>query len=435
MTASEIFESVRARVRTGELVAGNSLPPVRELATQLDVHRNTVASAYKKLVAAGIVETNGRYGTTVKQVHEHTEQEGAVRQSTLTDVSGGNPDPCALPDLKTLLSAVSLQPRSYGDPVINPGLEKAGRDWFSHDVPDAFGLNVTHGAIDAIERLVSGYLAAGEKIVVEDPCFLSSINAIRGLGYVPAGVPVDRHGLLPHSLQEELEAGAQVVIITPRAHNPTGCSLSRQRAEEIQSVLARFPHVMVIVDDHFSLLSGRDYYNVIATETRNWAVIRSLSKFLGPDMRVALTASNAETSARLSQRLTSGMNWVSHMLQDMAEMALTSDAIRRKISQAAVDYHNRRERLLTALSQHGVAVNGDCDGLNVWLPLISDPSVLLHTLEQQGWLVRPGNRFYVAQPEHSIRLTPAALSDSQLMTLAADLSAALHTSGNKICAA
>ncbi|WP_380180484.1 aminotransferase class I/II-fold pyridoxal phosphate-dependent enzyme [Kalamiella sp. sgz302252] len=432
MTASEIFESVRQKVRTGRLRPGDALPPVRELAIRLGVHRNTVASAYKKLAAAGIAVTNGRYGTTITQPDDVTEQEGPASQTALTDVSGGNPEPSVLPDLAPLLQAVSLAPRSYGGSVINPGLEKAGREWFSRDVPGTFGLSLTHGAIDAIERLVTGYLTAGEKIAVEEPCFLSSINAIRSLGYSPAGVPVDRHGLLPGPLREALEAGAQVVIVTPRAHNPTGCSLTPERATEIRAVLASFPHVMVIIDDHFSLLSGHDYQNVIAAETRNWAIVRSVSKFYGPDLRLALVASNPGTSERLNRRMAPGTHWVSHILQDMTEKALSSAAVARKVSGAAALYRDRRNALLAALHARGVEAAREYDGLNVWLPLCSEPAALLNLMEARGWLVRAGAGFYLSEPRYAIRLTPGSLSDEQSEALAQDLADALHKSGNAV---
>ncbi|WP_233420553.1 GntR family transcriptional regulator [Xenorhabdus nematophila] len=47
-TASDIFEQVRSSVLTGKLKPGTALPSVRELASELEINRNTVAAAYKK---------------------------------------------------------------------------------------------------------------------------------------------------------------------------------------------------------------------------------------------------------------------------------------------------------------------------------------------------------------------------------------------------
>lgn len=53
------------RMQQGVLAAGSRLPPVRQLAEQLDLAPGTVARAYKELEAAGAVETRGRNGTVV----------------------------------------------------------------------------------------------------------------------------------------------------------------------------------------------------------------------------------------------------------------------------------------------------------------------------------------------------------------------------------
>lgn len=63
------FEQVKAaiieQVDTGVLTPGHRLPPLRTLATSLDLAANTVARAYKELEGLGVVETRGRAGTFV----------------------------------------------------------------------------------------------------------------------------------------------------------------------------------------------------------------------------------------------------------------------------------------------------------------------------------------------------------------------------------
>ncbi len=61
----QVREGIRSQVESGELAAGFRLPPVRTLATSLDLAANTVARAYKELEALGVVETRGRAGTFV----------------------------------------------------------------------------------------------------------------------------------------------------------------------------------------------------------------------------------------------------------------------------------------------------------------------------------------------------------------------------------
>lgn len=65
----QIVDQTVAAIRTGRLVPGEKLPPVRTLATRLGVAVNTVAKAYRQLEEEGHVETRGRGGTLVRQEH------------------------------------------------------------------------------------------------------------------------------------------------------------------------------------------------------------------------------------------------------------------------------------------------------------------------------------------------------------------------------
>ena len=62
----QLCSELRRMIRTGELKAGDSLPPIRSLAGQLDVAVNTVARAYQELEGAGLIEGNRRKGSFVR---------------------------------------------------------------------------------------------------------------------------------------------------------------------------------------------------------------------------------------------------------------------------------------------------------------------------------------------------------------------------------
>ena len=118
------------------------------------------------------------------------------------------------------------------------------------------------GCAGTIERVLGSYLVAGDKVAVENPCFLSSINLLRTAGLQPLGVSVDAEGMCPDALEAALAKGASAVILTLRAHNLTGYSMSEKRARVLMRLLAKHPHLLLIVDDHFALLSNTAYYSV-----------------------------------------------------------------------------------------------------------------------------------------------------------------------------
>jgi DNA-binding transcriptional regulator YhcF (GntR family) len=62
----QIVRQIHDGVRTGRLKPGTPLPPVRQLAADLRLNRNTVARAYKTLDEQGVIVTAGRKGTFVR---------------------------------------------------------------------------------------------------------------------------------------------------------------------------------------------------------------------------------------------------------------------------------------------------------------------------------------------------------------------------------
>lgn len=424
-TSAEIFDCIRNLTQTGGLVPGQPLPTVRELASTLGVNRNTVSMAYKRLADAGIALTQGRLGTVIREHHGPGEQEGLVPGSPLIDLGSGNPDPDWLPDVREVLARRPYRPRLYGQPPVDPELEAAARPWLARDCPERFEVDLTHGSVDAVERLLFAHLVAGDKVAVEDPCFVSSINMLRVAGLHPVGVGVDDQGMRAESLDDALAQGAQAVIVTPRAHNPTGCSLSRVRARALRAVLARHPHTLVIVDDHFSLLAETEYHDVIPSGAHRWALVRSVSKMFGPDLRLAFVAGDPATSRRLRLRLAPGTNWVSHLLQDVVMACLTSPEVGERIAQARRSYARRREIMAAALSGQGIDVAVPADGMNVWVPLRGASAPVVLALARYGWLVRGGEAFGLRQPAHGLRITISAVDEARAQAFAGVLRGAL----------
>lgn len=420
-TASEIFDSVRTLVQLGEFTPGRPLPTVRDLAATLGVNRNTVSLAYQRLVAAGVAVTQGRLGTVIRAPEGATEQEGMLPGSPLIDLASGNPALAWLPDLGAVMAARPYRPRLYGEPPVDPELEALGRQWLAPDALGDFALNLTHGAVDAVERLLAAYLMPGDMVAVEDPCFLGSINTLRVQGLTAAAVAMDEEGMQPDALAQALAQGAQAVIVTPRAQNPTGCSLSAARARALQAVLTKHPHVLVIVDDHFSLLSAGEYQNVLSSQTRRWALVRSVSKMLGPDLRLAFVASDVQTSERLRLRLSGGTTWVSHLLQDAVIACLSSSDVAARVAAARADYARRRATMAEALEVQGIACQMPADGLSLWVPLPQSGQAIAAAMARMGWLVRAGEAFGIAAPAQGLRITVAALELAEFDRFAACL--------------
>ena len=71
-SAMPVFEQLRLQIQrmisSGQLEAGSKLPPIRQLASDLQLARGTVNKVYEALARDGLVKTAGRHGTVVLDV-------------------------------------------------------------------------------------------------------------------------------------------------------------------------------------------------------------------------------------------------------------------------------------------------------------------------------------------------------------------------------
>jgi DNA-binding transcriptional MocR family regulator len=156
-----------------------------------------------------------------------------------------------------------------------------------------------------------------------------------------------------------------------------------------------------------------------------WAVVRSTSKFLGPDVRVAVVAGDEGTLARVVRRQALGARWVSHLLQRLALALWADPANGRRFARAAELYATRRMALRAALAGHGIQSYGE-SGFNVWVPVPGE-SAVVQALAARGWAVAAGERFRLRSPP-AIRVTTSTLDPADAVRLAAALAAVLRPS-------
>ena len=83
----QIVDQVMRATASGALRAGDTLPPIRSLAEELRINRNTVAKAYAELQQEGIVEAVQGRGVFVTDNHSPLKKE--VRQKLLAELIDG----------------------------------------------------------------------------------------------------------------------------------------------------------------------------------------------------------------------------------------------------------------------------------------------------------------------------------------------------------
>jgi DNA-binding transcriptional MocR family regulator len=402
-TAAAIVASVEDGVRTGALRPGDLLPTVRGLASDLGVAANTAAAAYQQLRQRGVIETQGRHGTRIRQETPisslRTSSELPVPQGVV-DLAAGMPS--LLPDLGPALRHAAAHHTDRAGTL--PELLQAARARLA-ELPDDMALAVVGGALDGLDRLLGAELRPGDPVGVEDPGWASSLDLLAAHGMTPVPMPVDDDGPTVDGLIGALKAGVKAIIVTTRAQNPTGASVSLSRAADLRRVLNGHD-ILVIEDDHAAELSGVPLAP-LAGATPRWAFLRSASKPFGPDLRIAVLAGDQATVARVQGRQRLGSGWVSTILQrTLLHLWETVDP-----TGAGREYDLRRTALSAALRSRGFRVRGRT-GINVWVT-VDDETRALTALRDRGYAVAPGSLYRIASPP-AVRVTVAHLPVSDV---------------------
>ncbi len=417
-----IAASIENGIRGGKLRVGERLPTVRALAARLGVSPTTVAAAYNALRVRGLVHGSGRRGTVVnRRPPLLTPAVFPPPARGLRNLAEGGPDPAMLPRLKPYLARLAGVQGGYGDAENRAALIRLAARQFKSDGIAADSIAVVSGALDAVERVLQAHLRPGDIVAVEDPSYTGVLDLVAALALVAAPVAIDDSGPLAADLKRALRLGAKALIVTPRAQNPSGAALDRKRAAELRQVLASFPEVVLIEDDHAGPVSGAPAITLSAGR-EHWATVRSVSKSLGPDLRVSVMAGDALTVARVQGRQSLGPRWVSHILQDMVAMMWADTATPALLQKAAATYAHRRRALIEALARHGIEARGG-SGLNVWVP-VAEEAAVVNAMAAKGWAIRAGECYRIKSAP-GIRVTVSTLPPEDARKLAADLADAL----------
>ncbi|MEV7766523.1 aminotransferase class I/II-fold pyridoxal phosphate-dependent enzyme [Microbacterium sp. NPDC086615] len=419
-TSAGLAAEIARLVSDGTLAPGERLPTVRDVAAALGVSTGTVASAWRALADAGVVFSRGRAGTFVRaerrewlsprvQGMSAARVPGAPRglgagrdvAALRLDLSLGTPDPAMLPSIERALALA--RPRAdtgrYHDLPVLPDLYDVLREqWPVRGVEE---LTVVDGALDGISRTLDQVVRFGDRVAVESPGFPYFFDLIEAAGAVPVTLESDADGVIPASLARALALGPSAVLLQPRAQNPTGVSMSSERARRLANVLLSVPggtRVTVIEDDHSALIASAPPVTLALWLPAQVVHVRGFSKSHGPDLRIAALGGPSAIVDRIVRRRMLGPGWTSRLLQSVLFELLTDPRSTAPVRTARLIYRDRLDRLATALRRLGIDV-GDPDGINLWMPVRDERAALVHAAAE-GIGIAAGSPF-VVDPETS----------------------------------
>lgn len=408
-------------VADGSLEPGERLPTVREMSAALGVSAGTVAAAWRALSDAGTIVSRGRAGSFVRAeprewLSPRVQGLAGTSQPVRLDLSHGTPDPAMLPALEGAFSRVA--PRAdtgrYHDLPVLPELHAhVAETW---PAPGVETFTVVDGALDGISRTLEQVVRFGDRVAIESPGFPYFFDLLEALGAEPIPLALDRDGVTPGSLSRALARKPAAIVLQPRAQNPTGISMTVERARVLAQLIMHSPdsrRVTVVEDDHSALISSAPDVTLARWIPGQVVHVRSFSKSHGPDLRIAALGGPARVVERLIARRMLGPGWTSRLLQTVLLGLLTDPGSVARVRTARLIYRDRLDRMATALRKLGVDV-GDPDGINLWLP-VADERAARMRLATSGIAVSAGTPYRAPGDESTtphVRVTAGVVTEN-----------------------
>lgn len=304
-------------------------------------------------------------------------------------------------------------------------------------------LIVTTGSQQALDLLGKTMISPGDKVIVEGPTFLATIQCFRLYGAELISAPCDGHGVKTDELEKLIaEHKPKFVYLIPTFGNPSGALLSLERRKKVLELAVKY-NTLIVEDDPY----GDLYFNELPPPSllalssslpgsRDLiAYCGSLSKVLSPGLRVGWMVAQPELLAKATMCKQFSDAHTSTFAQATAAHYLKAGRMPSTLDNVRTVYAERAKAMGESLrGELGDAVQFTQPegGLFFWARLtgsggkISDAGEFAKRAIDQGVAFVPGAPFYAANPDKaSFRLSFATADVGKIQEGVARLARAL----------
>ncbi len=290
-------------------------------------------------------------------------------------------------------------------------------------------LIVTTGSQQALDLLGKTLISPGDKVIVEGPTFLATIQCFRLYGAELISAPIDGDGVKTDALEKLIaEHRPKFVYLIPTFGNPSGATLSLERRRAVLEMAVRHNTLIVEDDPYGDLYFGEapppSLLNLSASVPGSRELLvhcGSLSKVLSPGLRVGWMIAPAELLAKATMCKQFSDAHTSTFAQATAAQYLKAGGMPATLDKVRTVYAQRAQAMGDALQ----AELGDAasfvrprGGLFFWVRLtgaggkLADGNVLAKRAIEKGVAFVPGTPFFCAQPDHATLRLSFATADA-----------------------
>jgi DNA-binding transcriptional MocR family regulator len=263
----------------------------------------------------------------------------------------------------------------------------------------------------------------GDKVIVEGPTFLATIQCFRLYGAQVIAAPIDAQGVQVDRLEALItEHRPKFVYLIPSFGNPSGAMLSLERRRKILALAVKH-QVLIVEDDPYGDLYFGDapppsllaLSHEVPGSRDLVAYCGSLSKVLSPGLRVGWMVAQPELLARATMCKQFSDAHTSTFAQATAAEYLKSGRMPARLEEVRKVYAQRAQAMGQALRRElgdAIEFTQPEGGLFFWARLtgkggkLQDAGELARRAIEQGVAFVPGAPFFATDPDMaSLRLS------------------------------
>lgn len=282
---------------------------------------------------------------------------------------------------------------------------------------------ITCGSQQGIDLVSKLFLDKGVTLVVEDPTFLTALQAFSLFQAQCLTVPLDEEGMRVDLLPQILEKNdVKFIYVMPNFQNPSGITLSLERRKKLVEIVQQYG-VPILEDDAYGELrySGEALPALKAFDEGQQVIyLGSFSKVLSPGLRVsALIAPDGVMEKLVFAKQAADLH-TDNLAQRIVYEFLRRDLLDPHIQVIISSYRKRRDAMLQAMERYfppGISWTKPDGGIFLWvtLPQGMDAMQLFEKAVQAKVAYVPGSCYYAnGGGDNELRLNFSACDEGKI---------------------
>ncbi len=305
--------------------------------------------------------------------------------------AGGFPDP-ALFDVEGIAESAAYVLANNPGPVLQygategfgplrEGLSKFMANKGVSVAPE--GLIVTTGSQQGLDLLGKVMINPGDKVIVEAPTFLATIQCFRLYGAHVIGAPTDADGVDTDKLEALIaEHKPKMVYLIPTFGNPSGATLSLARRKRVLELAVKYNTLVVEDDPYCELYFGKPpppsllaLSHTVPGSRDLLAHCGSFSKILSPGLRVGWMIAPPALLANATMCKQFSDAHTSNLTQATAAHYLTLNRLDTALAAVRTTYAERARVMAESLRRElgsAISFNEPQGGMFFWAKLTGE---------------------------------------------------------------